>query len=780
MNLAVVGMGERIAAVGSVACLGGRRIRRQPRIAVTPRGTRAPQGKSDEADENRRMARAIGSHRSQKPAPHRAKCEARALFCPFSPTTSIGVVVWPAIRCRGAAAGAGLGVRRRRRSVATRQSWSMRAVRACAVLAAATGWAGAVASPQEGATFAARELAAPPEDLASGMLRLGPSPIVSSDHSLLEVRAVSGADRLAHVALQFDHAAGSGDGKLSIVVAMTHPGPWECTLRGPKGDPVYRRGAAMPEGVAEHGGDLAPLLGLGSPVEALRIDVTAAPSGQWSLDLTGPGDARDSRGVVIVAADGASVLHGQFESRVSRIGEPRAFIISADGRIDLREAVVHGPSGAPLAVSVAGTTLSFVPVEEGTHVLTASGRVEGSNGSWASRSVEVIFSVSGSTIRFAGGTGDRPVERRAIDPIRERIEIPVTGAAPGETVLLAGEVWLVRADAAEPVAWLANLAQVADDRLALTFDRRWISRAKPPAADAPGLAGGAPDRIELRSLRIQTRDGGTLIDTSASMDAGVAPAGAPFDPRDEKELQLGRSGGHPIAATVSLGGAADAATGSHALMLVHGYCSDGAPFPAAQFTGALAQFSDPYAARSNDEFAQLIAGFGASFKSYGSVCHSQGGLASLHLYAFYWSGLDWATGPRLIQSVGSPYQGTPLAGNLAVLGAIFGVGCGPVSDMSPEGASAWLAAIPSWARAKVWYWTTSYKDYPFSYDYCDFVSDLFLSNPDDGVIEKSKGQLPGATNMGHTEGWCHTTDMEDPPQCTDATRNAQMNANAAR
>ena len=40
--------------------------------------------------------------------------------------------------------------------------------------------------------------------------------------------------------------------------------------------------------------------------------------------------------------------------------------------------------------------------------------------------------------------------------------------------------------------------------------------------------------------------------------------------------------------------------------------------------------------------------------------------------------------------------------------------------------------------------------------------------------------VPGATNMGHTEGWCHTTDMEDPPQCTDATRNAQMNAQAAR
>ena len=38
----------------------------------------------------------------------------------------------------------------------------------------------------------------------------------------------------------------------------------------------------------------------------------------------------------------------------------------------------------------------------------------------------------------------------------------------------------------------------------------------------------------------------------------------------------------------------------------------------------------------------------------------QGGAASLHLYTYYWSGFDYATGNRLIQSVGTPYQGTAL------------------------------------------------------------------------------------------------------------------------
>lgn len=167
-------------------------------------------------------------------------------------------------------------------------------------------------------------------------------------------------------------------------------------------------------------------------------------------------------------------------------------------------------------------------------------------------------------------------------------------------------------------------------------------------------------------------------------------------------------------------------------------------------------------------------------KSFGVAAHSQGGMAALHLSTFYWSGLDWAKGERLIQSVGAPYQGTALAGNAAVLGDIFGSGCGSNADMTYDGSAVWLSLIPSWARANVWYWTTSFTDRPLAYDYCNFFTDLLLSDPNDGVIERSAGQLPGATNMGHTEGWCHTDDMRDPGQCTDASRNTQISQRARR
>jgi hypothetical protein len=217
----------------------------------------------------------------------------------------------------------------------------------------------------------------------------------------------------------------------------------------------------------------------------------------------------------------------------------------------------------------------------------------------------------------------------------------------------------------------------------------------------------------------------------------------------------------------------------HRLFLVHGYCSGGNPFPEGDFSDT-SVFADANQNRTHDEFAQTILAQGEPMKSYGIVAHSQGGAAALHLRTYYWSGLDWAQGERLIQTVGTPYQGTPLAGDAAALGSVFGGGCGGNADLAPAGAAAWLSLIPTAARADVWYWSTSFTDRPFTLDFCNFISGLFLTDPDDGVVERSRAQLPGANNQGHIEGWCHTTGMRDPAQTTDAARNAEMNQRARR
>jgi hypothetical protein len=344
---------------------------------------------------------------------------------------------------------------------------------------------------------------------------------------------------------------------------------------------------------------------------------------------------------------------------------------------------------------------------------------------------------------------------------RLSIGVPVVERSPGQHYRAIGEVWGKNARGqAVAIAWLGGMVTPSNGSLSLGFDERWIARS---AAKAP---------FELRNLRIEDPDHFITV-ASADRVALEVPA---------LRVQTGPSR-FAIDERMSMGprpANLNAMNGvGQRLLLVHGYCSGGV-WPASQFSSA-STFLDVNQNRSHDQFAQLIRNFGATWNSFGTVSHSQGGAASLHLYTYYWSGLDNATGNRLLQSVGTPYQGTNLSGILATLGSWFGVACGSNSDMTYSGASAWLSGIPSWARAKVNYYTTSFNfTHWWVNDYCQFATDLVLSDPEDGTTEQVKGQLSGAVNRGHTTGQCHTSGMRDPAQYLDSSRNATMNSNAAR
>ena len=149
------------------------------------------------------------------------------------------------------------------------------------------------------------------------------------------------------------------------------------------------------------------------------------------------------------------------------------------------------------------------------------------------------------------------------------------------------------------------------------------------------------------------------------------------------------------------------------------------------------------------------------------------------MYARWWTCIDGASsGSRRIQSVGTPYRGTHLAGTLAILGGTFGQGCGYNHDLTERVADKWLSNIPYWARSLVNYYTTSFEDNWWSYDYCNLATDFFLDNPEDGAVEKSRGQLSGANNRGHTLGQCHSkgSGWTLTHQCEDYGRNNQMNS----
>jgi hypothetical protein len=348
-----------------------------------------------------------------------------------------------------------------------------------------------------------------------------------------------------------------------------------------------------------------------------------------------------------------------------------------------------------------------------------------------------------------------------VDDSRLQISLAVDtfDGAPDKYRVFA-EVWGADAHGKmQPVSWVGGMSYVDSGYLSLGLDLRWI-----------GLS-DARDDFELRNLRIEDPDTFIAVARRDSMSLLTPrlPALARAIPKTMDESMF--VGPRPARAS------ADKAGGR--LLLVHGYCSGNVWGPVSGQFSNDSVFLDTNQNRSHDTFANLIASFGSSYSSYGIVAHSQGGAASLHLYTYYWSGLDYATGGRLIQSVGTPYQGTSLAGNAAVLGQIFGVGCGTNYDLTYSGASSWLSGVPSWARNAVNYYTTSFKDNWWSYDYCHLVTDLLLNDPDDGTTEKAKGQLSSGVNRGHKTGWCHTSGMADPPQTTDSSRNSTMNSNAA-
>ena len=65
------------------------------------------------------------------------------------------------------------------------------------------------------------------------------------------------------------------------------------------------------------------------------------------------------------------------------------------------------------------------------------------------------------------------------------------------------------------------------------------------------------------------------------------------------------------------------------------------------------------------------------------------------------------SGGRKIQTVGTPWEGTPLMGELVDVGQIFNAGCGYNEDLTPQGATRWLHKIPLDKQKEVYYYTTS-------------------------------------------------------------------------
>lgn len=642
-------------------------------------------------------------------------------------------------------------------------------------------------------SIAVKRLFAPAADVAAGTVTL-PTPREAASASQA---AILFAPRAGEVRFGFATGAGAmriaplGPDAIGWRLAIAYPGQADATtLVGETIDP--RTGE--PRLAARATERIAGQHALGSP-EPTRMLEFSTRGGEHAITASLPKGGAGTAVALLVDDDGEAALLAYptrwdiaagerlevvVEARMpvaaaaplvsaslaerARAGKPlemqvrRAFVRWADGRTD-----------AALAVNAAngGLVLRFEGARAGDAVVQVEADAIAPDGTRWTRSIATVVPVAEDRTAL---TGAARIES-SLDGSWSDLIVPVATQEP--VVFAATELWAGGPRGERCLGWIGGMAEVVRDARGDGTVRIGCASAR--------LAVARDESLVCRNLRIHARDGFAprLVVESVRVDRGDAatacfadalPAGAYPD------------FGIPGIATVPFVTQRSfiPGPGSHALVLTHGYCADENPWPLAQFSPDAWPYLDANANRSHDSFALDVAADAAQFKSYGIVGHSQGGCAALHLYTFYWSGLDWAGPGRLIQAVGSPFEGTPIAGNLAALGEVFGVQCGSNYDLTTAGAAAWLSAIPTAARAKVHTYTTTFTNNPFVYDYCNIFVDPFLSDPEDGVVEHAAGHFPGANDMGLRSGWCHVSGMRDPAQTNDGNRNATLNAEGAR
>ncbi len=657
-----------------------------------------------------------------------------------------------------------------------------------ALFLATSGLAAPSAADEPDAVFT-KQVAGPGSEVLDGRSQL-PNPVemgVRSRTAMIPVTFSKAADG----SWQWqDSLAVDSRSEMSVMVLSPDAANWDLALQSPAGQTMRLSQGIDQAGVVQRTGQIGleqqsfsgDIYTFAQPARgtwqvtvrtAVPPSTTDAPSGYLLLSNESPYQiyahlssynlwTGNQIGLVAYAYDAAQDSGASAPAaaaNIIRLAQMR--LIAPDGR-EVRLLMFddgrHGDGAAHDGVFGALMT----PRQAGQYTAQVTMRGQTPDGTPLLRTTEHIFPVVEQTIALNEGT----VTASPSGLNRLSLNLSATTTADVEQVQLYAELWGTdTAGQMVPVTWVGGLVAPTADGIPVSVDGRWLSLAN---ASAP---------FELRNVRLQdvathiplTQLDSVPVNIPESVSKGVAQTAVTEITED---MLMGE---RPTAVTANQ--PAPNAPGG-VLMLVHGYCSGGT-WPTGDFTSDVT-FQDYNQNRTHDEFANLIRNYGSQFPSFGIVAHSQGGAASLHLYTYYWSGLDYSSGSRLIQSVGTPYQGTALAGNLALLGDLFGAGCGTNWDLTYDGSALWLSGIPGWARSRVYYHTTSFKDVWWRYDYCNIATDLFLSDPDDGVVEKWSGQLSGGNNLGHKTGWCHTSGMRDPAQTQDHSRNANMNTYANR
>ena len=454
----------------------------------------------------------------------------------------------------------------------------------------------------------------------------------------------------------------------------------------------------------------------------------------------------------------------------------------AEGNLD---AVLIASAGSAKSAPTTGLSFQVMPELAGEHRFDLRLRAFGDQGQVIERSTSVVVQVIQPTLALAAEA--RTAFLRAADPDpskvadsaqRLQIDLPVSrldlSRVGPEQAMVYAELWGRDVDGLPlPVAWVGGIKHVEDTAegpmLPVRLDRRWLAKA------------GARPPYRLQNLRLVDVDSSVPFAAAAELPLEVTAPTSWVSPAKRSDLEPDEAmlfGPRPLHLDEQP--AAAKSTPRETIVLVHGYCS-GNVWSAYQnpFVQPRQIFADFGQARSNNQFAVELWWQTSGIDHFSTVSHSQGGMASLHLYNYYWSGLDTSLAPRPMQSVGTPFNGSALMNHRAALDAIIDLlnledrFCPVVFDLTHPGAAVWQAGIASASRNKAYYYRTRGTLLP-----CHALTAPIIPGRDDGVVSLQEGVLPGGHDLGIETAQCHTPDMFHPFQLSDANRNVQMAANA--
>ena len=203
----------------------------------------------------------------------------------------------------------------------------------------------------------------------------------------------------------------------------------------------------------------------------------------------------------------------------------------------------------------------------------------------------------------------------------------------------------------------------------------------------------------------------------------------------------------------------------------------------------------------NDRFAQELLWWtlyrAAWSSAFSVIAHSQGGLASLWLYTYHWSGLDGEHAPNgyLIQTLGTPWLGSPIF-SLAKNRSAW-LACDAPASLSEAGALANLRLVPAANQARVFYtnfWKggrvcRTHEEFVDGAhcDWCLYLSEPFLlgSMNDGATVAGRLSSLKfGVGYEGNPEkGFCHAVwglKFRKAPEYLDGRLLGLLNRQAAR